>query len=972
MSLIYDSALRDEAQGELDFDTHAFKVLLVSAAYVPNAKTHAKRSDITNEVTGLNWPTGGVTVLPEVVLDTATDVAEVTFSQIVQNAVSITGATQAVYYRARGGAASSDELVMCVDLGKTLSPSLGQLRLAASKYRKTRGSGGTVVGAVVSPWGVSCTGQLGSVTAYGTTAPVNTPPVWSQVGNFTAIEGIAEVFPVGQLVTDPENDPLVISLESGQSLLPPGWSFNAGAVQMEYDGAAGVGTSGPVCRLAADDGAITVVVQPTGLAAQGHVGVVIAQSSPDTAVSVLGVQGIARLGSVTAGTSSGVAGYPITHTIPTEYEASFSDMPELVNGQYYTGATWYYRQQTRDATNEPGFYAHNTNAPVRWLTIGGDWFDSTGTANGSSFYARTTITVTTEKWVSWTSSALTQLVRDWASHALPNWGFFLVGADANLNQFRSRFSTTTPSNAPELLLDLAVGGPLTISCERSIWLSSGGTTTQAGSPEFRVSEGPSSKSRGLLRFDLTGIDPSNIVTATLRCYSFKQWGQSTIHIMRVRNPSPALEAAEQQLGLAAGYDKDQGIEGHPSVYFTQPFADVNYKSRWAQGPDQYLGATELVTGANSDGITGKLAGTYNWLRCRHRPQAEIGNLQSAIEAEWCFWREISATSFRPRAFSYPIEAYLRYYLTWGYSWDPSPAGGKMPGWDMRFRDHGYLYPVVPGMNRGNSGSGTDGFTGGSCRGNYDRYATIGSPIENFRGIANGDCYALNQTGQFGIDIFWDKNYLAQLRKGEVYCIESYIRLNDVSDPEAKPLRIREVNSAGGVATVTLWEDISNYPYEQTKYVNNSLWAVGGFGNSDSSTQFWPYAMNKVAPITVVDGLHFQYPVDANAPPLIPRPQYPNGVGNGPSGDVWLVCAPTYAIPNGIVRGWVNGRLAGEKTDLQIRHCAWTTDRSRPFSLDCMWFCVFQGGGSAADRDFSLYVADVVLASEYIGPMVGYP
>ena len=58
-SLIFNSALRDEAIGSIDFDTDTFKVMLVTAAYVENKDTHTKRSDITNEVVGTGYTAGG-------------------------------------------------------------------------------------------------------------------------------------------------------------------------------------------------------------------------------------------------------------------------------------------------------------------------------------------------------------------------------------------------------------------------------------------------------------------------------------------------------------------------------------------------------------------------------------------------------------------------------------------------------------------------------------------------------------------------------------------------------------------------------------------------------------------------------------------------------------------------------------------------------------------------------------------------
>mgnify|MGYP000402675218 CR=1 FL=1 len=61
-SLIYNSAVRDEAVGNIDFDTDTFYGMLVTSTYTPNKDTHTKRSDVTNEVTGTGYTAGGMAV----------------------------------------------------------------------------------------------------------------------------------------------------------------------------------------------------------------------------------------------------------------------------------------------------------------------------------------------------------------------------------------------------------------------------------------------------------------------------------------------------------------------------------------------------------------------------------------------------------------------------------------------------------------------------------------------------------------------------------------------------------------------------------------------------------------------------------------------------------------------------------------------------------------------------------------------
>lgn len=136
-SLIYNSALRDEATGAIDYDTDSFKVMLVTSGYTENKDTHTKRSDVTNEVTGTGYTAGGQTVTVTVsAVDTANDCVDITFAQVTWPSSTIT-ARKAVYYKSRGGASSADELVAVNDFGSDVTTSSGTFTLNASIVRKS-------------------------------------------------------------------------------------------------------------------------------------------------------------------------------------------------------------------------------------------------------------------------------------------------------------------------------------------------------------------------------------------------------------------------------------------------------------------------------------------------------------------------------------------------------------------------------------------------------------------------------------------------------------------------------------------------------------------------------------------------------------------------------------------------------------------------------------------------------------------
>ena len=135
-SLIYNSAVRDESIGSIDYDTDTFKVMLTTSAYVENKDTHTRRSDITNEVTGTGYTAGGNTATVTVgAVDTANDRVDISLGGTTWPTSTIT-ARKAVYYKSRGGLATADEIIAVVDFGADVSTTVGTFTLTASTLRK--------------------------------------------------------------------------------------------------------------------------------------------------------------------------------------------------------------------------------------------------------------------------------------------------------------------------------------------------------------------------------------------------------------------------------------------------------------------------------------------------------------------------------------------------------------------------------------------------------------------------------------------------------------------------------------------------------------------------------------------------------------------------------------------------------------------------------------------------------------------
>lgn len=130
-SLIYNSCIDDMARGAIDFDTDTFKVMLVTSTYTPNKDTDTKRSNVTNEVVGTGYTSGGVTSACTVTKDTANDKVTLSFAAVSWATSTIT-ARAAVIYKSRGGASSADELVAYVDFGGNVSSTAATFSLGSS------------------------------------------------------------------------------------------------------------------------------------------------------------------------------------------------------------------------------------------------------------------------------------------------------------------------------------------------------------------------------------------------------------------------------------------------------------------------------------------------------------------------------------------------------------------------------------------------------------------------------------------------------------------------------------------------------------------------------------------------------------------------------------------------------------------------------------------------------------------------
>ena len=95
-----------------------------------------------------------------------------------------------------------------------------------------------------------------------------------------------------------------------------------------------------------------------------------------------------------------------------------------------------------------------------------------------------------------------------------------------------------------------------------------------------------------------------------------------------------------------------------------------------------------------------------------------------------------------------------------------------------------------------------------------------------------------------------------------------------------------------------------------------------------------------------------------------------GWGRGPTGRLnknrWY-CIEQYvrmndpSVANGVLRAWIDGQMVFERTDLHFRDVP-------ELRIENVWFNVYHGGVEKPPQAMNLYIDNIVIARDYIGPM----
>lgn len=661
--------------------------------------------------------------------------------------------------------------------------------------------------------------------------------------------------------------------------------------------------------------------------------------------------------------------YPTDYSVPAYGELTFSDTnTALIHRTQATYQMWkgFPGGQNQTQVIVPGVYCDN----LMWKNIGGDWLDASTpqVAQGSVPFQQYTVNNTgVARWIDWD---VTALVQKWVGGA-KNYGFFLRSLSGTCNVgFNTRFSA---SNTP--ILRLTIGGnsvdvPCDLSHGRSQWLNqsfsliSKSTTAHVnGTTDYF-----------LLWFDLSAYS-SGITAAHLLAWTYGQSGgaSANVGVFEISNPGDQTTMPAQELGVAAKYAYDSGLENDDAILFAEQFADANYPTRFTSfgGTHNYW-----ITAADAYGFT-LLAGKLNGLAVNIVANTQGESQLNAIWSPWYAGAGRHVKAIDPAGYK---ELYFRFYVMFGNDFLPSPEGGKFPGFDGRYggwnrTGGGSVIGAIAGMGNANGGTGCDGYVGWSDRSNWDDAGSADytlSPTSGGQWINHYDVYNIDQAGEiagnaksYGNGDTWDRKYLGWLRRGQWYCVEEYFKRNTVTTrPRQKILSITSIAHPtipnARLATATIQTD-ANYPNgdllmqsDDYKFITGAV--PDAYNNPRSTTQ--GVADYSAARITVVnDGTHTKFTYTVGTSTVLADADCTN-------------CYAEHNIPNrdGITRTWVNGFLAHERTDWAFVASELCRDGVTPYGISAIWMNIWQGGVGTILNDCHLYFGAVAVGTQYIGPM----
>lgn len=384
-------------------------------------------------------------------------------------------------------------------------------------------------------------------------------------------------------------------------------------------------------------------------------------------------------------------------------------------------------------------------ARVPWQRAGGDWADADGAAHGDRAFSSTTVgpgkRLRTLQW------DVSTLARRWTAAGPAVAGGVLLRDDppatARAGGIVNLRSREHPDSATRPLLDVQWddGSSERLPALADTFFACPTYKSSGGGRYLKVGGGHAA----LLVFDWQPRGRS-VRRALLVLHADQVYG----HGLTIGSFQPLLPAAAgpsaARPGLAAQYSRDDGIEQHPDVLFVDRFEPGRKAAAWSGkrlSDEHTVGAD---AGERFEPFSGRAL----------KVTIQRGQ-NTGLNAHYRFARQGRGGE--------PEEAFVRYYLRLGDSWNPDRDGGKLPGFAGTYNRGGW------GMRP------ADGSNGWSARGAFFKQAAEGSPaLLALRGIGSY-VYHADRNSPSGAEWGWGLGPSGLLLKNRWYSVEQQLKLN---------------------------------------------------------------------------------------------------------------------------------------------------------------------------------------------------
>lgn len=402
-----------------------------------------------------------------------------------------------------------------------------------------------------------------------------------------------------------------------------------------------------------------------------------------------------------------------------------------------TAAPYDWFEGTQELDNGATRDCYNRAAALNWENTLGDWTDFEGVKQGNTPYGSVLIEDTDSRKT--VEVDVTSLVNEWIEGTSLNKGMLL----RMLNSYKTVFCSKehgVPEERPMLILKTASGTD-TLSPTDDTFISS---STYQGWGDSEVLSVMDDRSHALLKFDI----PAGITVnqATLQLFTIEQYGDNTMGVFRL-SQGETLDNSSPQMGIAAAFTNDNGIENHPSVIFATGFESDTWSSEWSgvSHSPQYVTQIESAPEEKFESLIGKA------VRVR---MGEGSNYGGSLRFK-----------FADKTGEEPEEIYWRYYLRFSDTWNPTVTGGKLPGVAGTYGRAGW------------GGRPVDGTNGWSARGTFHTAMNDNPPFGENKNPIGWYCYHADMDGSYGDVWYWTKGYNGYLANNKWYAVEQYCKMN---------------------------------------------------------------------------------------------------------------------------------------------------------------------------------------------------